>query len=562
VNRILYCVLMVGIIIASIAATAFAQGAPRVGVDGTKTRTLTLREAITMAFENNHEIEIERLKTQSSDYDLRAAKGIYDPALSTSFTYDHRNTPVASLLAGSSQGGLQTTEFSGSTTITQRLPWQGGTASVSFDQNRGTTQNQFFAFNPQYSSTLTFEFAQPLWRNRAIDSARRDIKIAQKRLDLSDSQFRQRAIEIIAQVERAYWDLVFACRDNEIKRESVERACTQLEHNQRLAAQGTLAQADVISARVEVERRTDEAEASVEAIQRAENSLKALVLQPSNSEAWNATLTPVEKPEVDTSAAMPFEDAVKLALHNRPEMEQFRLQREVNQVDVAFLKNQTKPQVDLIASYGTYGLAGKQRTTTNPIVESNALILGRLNELSQIAGLQPIPSFSFGTTPEKFNGGYGQSLQNLFGNDYRAWRVGININFSFRNRTAKAQLGRALTEGRRIDVERERAEQRIEVEVRNALQSVETAKRRVEAARNSRHNAELQLKSEQNRFAAGLSTSFFVLDRQNALSSAEGRELKALTDYSKATSELQRSLSNTLVSNNITVVGRENSATR
>jgi HAE1 family hydrophobic/amphiphilic exporter-1 len=153
-------------------------------------------------------------------------------------------------------------------------------------------------------------------------------------------------------------------------------------------------------------------------------------------------------------------------------------------------------------------------------------------------------------------------LQNLFGNDYRAWRVGININFSVRNRTAKAQLGRALTEGRRIDVERERTEQTIEVEVRNALQSVETAKRRVEAARNSRRNAELQLKSEQNRFAAGLSTSFFVLDRQNALSSAEGRELKALTDYSKATSELQRSLSNTLVSNNITVVVRENSATR
>jgi HAE1 family hydrophobic/amphiphilic exporter-1 len=236
---------MVGIIIASIAATAFAQGAPRVGVDGTKTRTLTLREAITMAFENNRDIEIERLKTQASDYDLRAAKGVYDPALSTSFTYDHRNTPVASLLAGSSQGGLQTTEFSGSTTITQRLPWQGGTARVSFDQNRGTTQNQFFAFNPQYSSTLTFEFAQPLWRNREIDSARRDIKIAQKRLDLSDSQFRQRAIEIIAQVERAYWDLVFARRDNEIKRESGERGPTQLEHNKRLAPQGTHAPADV-----------------------------------------------------------------------------------------------------------------------------------------------------------------------------------------------------------------------------------------------------------------------------------------------------------------------------
>ena len=94
--------------------------------------------------------------------------------------------------------------------------------------------------------------------------------IAKKQLDLSDSQFRQRAIEIIAQVQRAYWDLVFARRDQQIKRESVELARTQLESNQRAVEKGTLAPLDVISARVEVERRTDEAESAVEAVQRAE----------------------------------------------------------------------------------------------------------------------------------------------------------------------------------------------------------------------------------------------------------------------------------------------------
>jgi outer membrane protein len=525
----------------------------RVGVQTSNRVPLTLREAVMMALENNRDIEIERLNTRMNEFDLRAAKGVYDPALTASVFYDHSVTPVASLLAGGADGRLKTTDFAGTSKITHRLPWQGGSVEAVFDQSRGTTQNLFNSLNPQFTTSLSVEFSQPLFRNRRIDEPRRQIKIAKKRLDLSDSQFRQRAIEIVAKVERAYWDLVFAIRDEEIKRESVELARTQLAHNERLVEQGALAPVDVISTRVEVERRTDEAEAAVETIQRAENALKALTLASGDTGMWNATLAPVEKPELDSSALMPFDDALKLAFKNRPEMEQYRLRGELNNIDVDYFRDQTKPRIDLIASYGTFGLAGKARTDLNPISSSQEKLFARVNQLSQIAGLPVLPQFPFGATPEKFIGGYGQSLGNLFRNDYRAWRVGVNIELSFGNRTAKAHLGRALVEGKQIDAQRQRAEQMIEVEVRNALQAVETARRRVEAAKNSRVNAELQHSSERRKFDAGQSTNFFVLDRQNALSAARGRELKALTDYNKAVSELQSALSTTLVNNNVAV---------
>src|SRR5262249_48982483 len=233
--------------------------------------------------------------------------------------------------------------------------------------------------NPQSATSLSVDFSHPLSRDRRIDEPRRQIKIAKKRLDLSDSQFRQRAIEIVANVERAYWDLVFALRDEEIKRESVELARTQLAHNQRLVEQGTLAPVDVISARVEVERRTDEAEAAIETIQRAENALKALTLAAGDAEMWGAALAPVEKPELDSSALMPFGDALKLALKNRPEMEQYRLRGELNGIDVEYFRDQTKPRIDLIASYGTFGLAGKERTDLNPIPVSQELLFTRVN---------------------------------------------------------------------------------------------------------------------------------------------------------------------------------------
>lgn len=534
----------------------------RVGVDSNKRVMLTLRDALLMALENNRDIEVERLNVQMYEFDVRSAEGVYDPALTSSLFYDRRNTPIANPLAGGQGGGLLTDNVTGTTTLAKRIPTQGGLFQATFDNKRDTTQNLFNQLNPQYTTNLTFTFTQPVMRNRTIDASRRQIKIAKKRLDISDSQFRQRAIEIIAQVQRAYWDLVFARRDHEIKSESVDLARTQLEHNQRLVEAGTLAPADIISARVELERRTDEAEAAVDAIQRAENALKALLLQPSNSDQWNSELVPVEKPQVDSSANLPLEDATRLALQNRPEMEQFKFRDELNKIDAEFYRDQTKPQVDFFASYGTIGLAGTERSGSNFFTESSLATADRINKLINFVNGLPnppsplipvLPPITSTPIPDFLLGGYGQSLGNMFKNDFRAWRVGLNINFTFNNQTAKANLGRALAEGRQIDAQRQRLEQAIQVEVRNALQGVETAKRRVEAAKNSRINAELQYQSEQRKFDAGQSTNFFVLDRQNAQSAARGRELRALTDYTKAVAELQRALSTSLSSNNVEV---------
>jgi HAE1 family hydrophobic/amphiphilic exporter-1 len=524
------------------------QSDGRVGVNPSKRVTLTLRDAMTMALENNRDIEVERLNVQMNEFDLRGAQGFYDPNLATTLYYDHRAIPATSIFASG-----KTDNVIGSATVTQRTPWQGSSITGAFDNNRATTDNPFVSLNPQYTTNLSFTFTQPILRNRAIDSGRRQIRIAKKRLDISDSQFRQRAIDIIAQTQRAYWDLVFARRDQEIKQESVDLANTQLEHNERLVEAGTLAKSDIISARVELERRKDEAEAAVDAIQRAENALKALMAQVGDGEIWQSELVPVEQPQIESGASLPLEDALRLAAQNRPEMEQYRLRGELNKIDSEYLRNQTKPQVDFFVTYGAAGLAGPLRATENPINASNAILYGRINQLSTLAGLPPLPIANTGGTPDPLIGGYGQSLANLFKNDFRSWRFGLNINLPLRNRTAEANLGRSLAEGKQIDAQRQKTEQLIEVEVRNALQAVETARKRADAAKNSRVNAELQYQSEQRKFDAGQSTNFFVLDRQNALSSARGRELRALTDYTKAVAELQRALSITLSSNNVEV---------
>lgn len=520
----------------------------RIGVNAAKRMPMTMREAVTLALENNRDIAIERENVKLNEWDVKASRGFYDPTFNGSFGYQRVNTPITSIF-----GAGTTTALTGVANFSQRVPNKyGSLVQGTINNNRATTDNPFNDLNPQITTSLNVSFIQPLFRNKNVDLGRRTIKLAKKRLDISDSQFRQRAIEIISQVQRAYWDLVFARRDYEIKRGSLEVGLTQLEHNQRLVEAGTLAPADVISTRVDIERRKDELEIAMEVIQRAENGLKALMLQPANADLWEAVIEPTDRPEVNLEVTMPLKDAVANAFKHRPELEQFRLRGELNEIDVEYYKDQTKPQIDFTASYGTLGLAGSLRTGVNPLVASNAILYGRINQLSGLAGLPPISAGNgFGAVNPKYVGSYPQTVWNLLKNTDNTIIFGINFNLPLRNTTAKAQLGRALQEGKQIDAQKQRTMQGIEIEVRNALQAVETAKRRVEAAKNSRVNAELQLASEQRKFDAGQSTNFFVLDRQNALSAAQGRELRALTDYNKAVAELQRAISTTLTINNI-----------
>jgi outer membrane protein len=533
------------------ASTAQSGAAPRVGVDESRPLALALFDAVKMALEQNRDIEVERINVRQAEYDLFAARGATDMVLGASNFYEHRTVPVGSLLAGGPNGSLTTKTLNYDFSALQLLPtgaqWQAG-----FTNSRADTNSQFVSLNPQYNTAFNVQIRQPILRNFSIDDARRRIQIAKRRLDLSDSQFRQKAIDIVARVQRSYWDLVFALRDVQIQRESVQLAKTQLEQNRRMVNEGSLAPIELVSVEAELEKRNENVLSSIETVTRAENALKQLVLGGRESSVWNQPVIPTETPDLHP-ASFGLTDAVTAALANRPELAQNNLQEEMNKVEVKFFDNQTKLQVDLIASYTSTGLSGAKILTPNPLTAATGLALERVNVLSALAGLQPVPIPPSSDLPGFLIGGYGQSLKNLFSNDFRTFRFGVAFSFPVRNRTAEGQLGRAIAEGRKISAQRKTLEQTIEVEVRNALQGVETGRQRVETARASREAAQKQSESEQRRFQAGLSTTYFVLDRQNALSQAKGRELKAMTDYSKAVAELQRVMGTTLTSANVEV---------
>jgi outer membrane protein TolC len=85
---------------------------------------------------------------------------------------------------------------------------------------------------------------------------------------------------------------------------------------------------------------------------------------------------------------------------------------------------------------------------------------------------------------------------------------------------------------------------------------VRTGQSRLVAAAATRAAAEQQYSSEQRKFDAGQSTLFLVLERQTALTTARGNELRAQTDLNKAIADLQRATGNALTANNIVARAR------
>ncbi len=508
-----------------------------VGLDAGKVVRWTLRDAILAALEKNVDIELERENTRLAQFDLFAAQGVYDRNTTAAVSYGGFTQANTRLFSGTSATTTAQQTLTYNAGVSQLLEKGGGNYLINFNNTRQT--NNFGTLSPQYNPSLNFTFTQPLFRGYKIDASRRQIKIAKKTLDLNDATFRQRAIEIISRVQQAYWDLAFAIKDEEIQRDSVKLAETQLNNNKRQVEVGTLAPIEVIQSATTLESRRQQVFVAMNTVSQAENALKALTVDSPGDELWGTQIIPVESFDIKP-ISIPLGDALKLAVDNRPELRQFALQKDINQINVDFFRNQAKPQIDFVASYNMIGVAG-QRNAENPLA------------LTVPACVDGQPPPATGCLPANLLGSYPKAVGNLFKNDFRNWSVGVNIQIPWRNTVAKANLGRAIETTKQIDLQARRMSQSIEVEVRNAVQSLETAKMRIEASRAARIYAEQQLEGEEKKFAAGLSVTFFVLQRQTDLSVARGSELRALADYNKAVAELQRVVSTTLTSNSVEI---------
>ncbi len=506
----------------------------RVGVDMMEQKPLGLKEAITLALENNKDIEVTRQNVKIAEFDLQSARGFYEPRFAGQSYYERATTPNVSIF--SSNATTTNSSVVGNAGFQGSLPRFGTSYSATISSQRVTTNNPISILSPQNNTSFNLSLTQPLYRGRRFDQPRRVIEIAKRNLSLTDTQFRQRSIDIITNVQRAYWDLVFALRNLQVQRDGVRDAKEQLEHNKRLVDEGQLAPIDVVAAETQVANIEQGVYEALETVGRAENLLKNLIAQNKDDAIWRASLVPTDPVDLDAPRTT-LPEALDLALQNRPEIEINKVQKDINEIDQRFYRDQTKPQIDLTASYTTAGVGGSQNPNFSSPFPSPCQTNPNSTACQQQIAL--------------LNGLTGSSLTDVLANRYPTFRVGVTFNVPLQNQTAKANLGKSLVQSTQIQTQREQIEQNIQVDVRNALQAVRTSEARLRSAAISRDNSQKQYESEQRKLDAGQSDVYKVLERQTALINAKSAELRAQTELNKAIADLQRATGNSLKANNV-----------
>jgi outer membrane protein len=527
----------------------------RLGITGSML-PLSLTEAIRMALLNNNDIEVSRDNVRLAEASLRSFQGVYDPVINLAPQINTTTIPSVNFPGGVVPGGIiRTKNIALSPFVTKQFSIGGGQYQSFFNNQRETSNSGITQLSPYYSTGVGFAFTQPLLRNRSIDIYRHDIRIQRKKLTQSDFDFRLSTIAVIAQVQLAYWELVYALRDQQNQLSSLNLAREQLRMIEERISVGASAPLERAQGLTQIATTQTSLLSATQYVTTTENALKQVILRDTTAREWSARIEPTDQPPIDTTP-LNLQDALAQAFANRPELNRLRLQKDINGIDIQYYRNQTLPRIDAQTTYSATGFSGEVVPSPiisgNPALVSNAFLFDQIEQLRSTLGLPPA-SVPIVTNPGTGDliGGYGQALGNL--GRFRTVAFGLVIQIPLRNRTAEANLAGARIQREQLAATIKAQEQAIEIDVRNSAQAVEITRRQIKTARAARESAEIQLAGEQKRYQTGLSTTFLVFQYQNQLVNARTVELRAEANYNQAVANLQRATSTTLRVNNVTV---------
>jgi outer membrane protein len=490
--------------------TSVAQAAAK-GLElqpGESLRPLSIDEAVKLGLEQNLGIQIQRFDPQIQDTGIAQARSLWAPQFSTTFQKISNEQPVVNIFSGT-QPSVTTGQFFSGVTLAETLPW-GANYSANWNNSRFTTNDPTNTFNPRLQSNLSLNFTQPLLRNRSIDQIREQVASSRKFRDLSDIQLDSVIVQTSRAVRNAYWDLSTAINNLKAQQESLALAQQSLSDNRKRVEIGTLAPIDIVQAQAEVASNEERVIVAEAGIKRAQDNLRALILDPSATDFWTTTFEPSDAAPFQEQA-IDIDAAVRNALDKRSDVRAAKNSIDRSDLSIRFLRDQILPEVNAVVNYGAIGIGGVQ-----------------------LPGRNPFTGEFTGSVTSPIERGYTSALSDVFRSAYPQWTFGVQIGYPLGASTAHANLERARLEYQQAQTQLKNMQLQVATQVRESGRNVQTNQKRVQSARASRELQEKKLEAEEKKQAAGMSTSFFVFQAQRDLSQARTQEILAISDYNKS----------------------------
>ncbi|WP_306589527.1 TolC family protein [Geothrix sp. 21YS21S-4] len=475
--------------------------------------TLTLQGAIETSLKNNLQVEIA---TQARDFTRAGVlieSGVFDWKLNSGLSVTKVRDGERYQNLDGSYSLVDATIFSRALTVgtTKNFGW-GGNLNLSYAPSYSSSRTNNFTSsnlsNPYpYDGSFTATYTQSLLNGFGRATTESLLLVARKNAQVADLTFRKSIIDLVASTESLYWDLVFAQRNLENKRQALDLAQKQLNENQIRVQVGTLAPIEVTSSEASVAQREQDIIAADAQLLNARDAL-VRALYPSTERP--ATIELADAPSVKP-LEMNEATAEQQALANRIELKSAHLDVESKQVLERAANNRILPQLDAFASYN--GNAAPQ-------------------------------------TPSE---GLTAVNRDLTKGNYPGYTVGLQFSLPIQNRSARGYQAQARANRRSSELSLHDLELGITLEVRQAFRNVDASAKGVFAAEKTRIFREKDLEAEQKKFENGMSTNFLVLSKQNDLDTAKSSELQAQITYAKAVTSLEKALGHLLEARHLEV---------
>ncbi len=444
---------------------------------------LNLAEAVESALQNNLNLQLRKEDVSQAEGVTEATWGKFDTLFSAEAATQTRTLRP---LIGSGVEDETTTAWD----ATLQKRFQTGTdIDISWKNNYLDQEPAAYLLDPIYNSTLMLGISQPLLKGFGTNVQMADIRASEKQALATTHLVDSEAADLVAEVKKAYWELVYAWQDLKVQKLSLELAIKLLEEIKEKIRAGKLAEVEIYRPESEVARREESLITGERAIGFAEDNLKFLI----NSKDWTTSFSPYDRP--DMQIIQP-ELAVVLerALENRPDLKASKLLVQATELREKSAKNNILPDLSLVGAIGAGGT----------------------------------------------DDSYGNSLDTAFEDSETLWSVGLNFSVPLNNSLARGEYIQAKAERNRALTNTELLRQQIRRTVRTTVRDVYLAIKAMEATRKTSLASQKGLEAEKIKFDAGRATTLDVLVAQETYSKALSQENRAKITYAQTLAELDR----------------------
>jgi outer membrane protein len=453
------------------------------------------------------------------------AIGCCDPTTGFNFGWSHNVNPL----------NFSTVNLA-PTTTTQQTSMSGflgqgfltGTSfALSLSGFRESTTSPAALFNPEVPMGLTFGIVQHLLNGFGYRANAKFIRIAQNDLRFADTAFRLQVITTISKVVNDYYTLLYDRENVRVAQEAVNYSERLLSDNKKQVEIGTLAPIEVVRAESEVASDQQALIVAQTTLRQQEEVLKTELAKQVGPDLVGTDIEPTDSfPDPRPDDIPPLPQALQLAIKNRPELEETRLNLRNMDITLKAVRNQLLPTLDAFAAYAPQGLSGNQAVYGCP---AGATLITTENVCTTSTGAR------FPATITGINtGGLGDSFSNLLHADFPAYSFGITLTLPVRNRVAQADAARAQFEQRQFQTQLQNQRNAVEQDVRNAEIATTQAKAQIDAASKAIDLARQTLEADRKKFQLGETTTFQLIQDQRDLATAEGNGAKARQAYATA----------------------------